>query len=350
MKPTHAKLVELARLVVLGNNEGMTSPETTGRALFAKVACTCFRLLGGLALLTATWEFVRLAGGLGAHPGSVAAWLNTFFAIILIVIWGAAGINLVRGRTSGWFTLCVLSCFSYLSCGFQPASFLHPWLCLWVGPLPFAADEFLTGPLALLFFFLLIVTRLAVHFSEPPRPPLSSWTWPRRVVLVLALSVLFASWWRAQEYLDLAAQDLVQEAWSASSEMKDDEAEAILRHVIAEYPFTTTWSQAMLTYAQQRQSRGQYHEAIMSYEILFGSRLGDCTPAPRLFDRWRDERNLASLGLAECYEFLGDYRQALRYARLADAAYRCRSWCGTCKASVSDEARQRVERLQALLE
>jgi len=350
MKSTRAKQAEIATPVDLGKNEGMTPPETTGRVLLARVAWTCLRLLGGLALLTAAWEFVRLAGGLAAHPSSVAAWLNAFFTVLLIVLWGTAGINLLRGRTSGWFTLCVLTCFSFLSFGFQPASFLHPWLCLWFGPLPFAADEFLTGPLALLFILLLIVTRLAVITAAPPEPPLSNWTWTRRVALVLALIVLFAGWGRANEYFDLAAQDLVREARSALSEKKDDKAEAILRRVIAEYPFTTAWSEAMLAQAQQQQSRGQYSEAITSYEIVLGSRLGDCTPAPRLFDCWRNERNSASVGLAECYESIGANRQALRYARLVDAAYRYHSGCGTCTASARDEARQRVERLQGLLE
>ena len=88
----------------------------------------------------------------------------------------------------------------------------------------------------------------------------------------------------------------------------------------------------------------------MCYKTMLGSRLGDCKPPPSLFLRFRMERNVACLGLAECYESLGDYRQALRYARLADTTYPCRSGCGTCDESIRAETRQLVERLQGLIE
>jgi hypothetical protein len=343
-------LCGIAMLVDLRNNGEMTPPQSTSRVIFSQVACTCFRVLGGLALLTATWEFVRLAGGLATHLTSVAAWIHTFFTMTLIVVWGAAGMNLLRGRTFGWCTLCVLTCFSILSCGFQPASFLHPWLCLWLGPLPLAADDYLTGPLAILFVLLLIATRIAVSFAGPPGPPLSGWTCLRRIALVPALALLFAGWWRVQESLELAGQNLVQEALSASREEQGVRAEVIWERVIAEYPFTMAWVGAVFTHAQQRQAGGQYYEAIATYKMLLGCRSGDCTPAHRLFVSSRLQRNSACIGLAECYESLGDYRQALHYARLADTTYHCRSGCGTCDDSMRKEAEKRVARLQELVE
>ena len=79
-------------------------------------------------------------------------------------------------------------------------------------------------------------------------------------------------------------------------------------------------------------------------------RFGDCTPAPSLFVWSHLQRNSACISLAECYESLGDYGQALRYAHLADTTYPCRSGCGTCDDSMRNEAEKRVERLQALVE
>ena len=237
-------------LVDLSNNDAMAPPQSTSRVVFSQLAWACFRLLGAVALLTAAWEFVPLASGFVTHLSSGAAWLTVFFAVPLIVLWGVSGFNLLRGRTSGCFTLCVLTCFSILSCGVQPASFLHPWLCLWLGPLPFAADVFLTEPLALLYLVLLLVTRVGVYFAGPPGPPLSIWTLLRRVALVPALTLLFVGWWRAQESLELAAWDLIYNAWSASRENKDVTANAILGRVIDEGPFTTAWCEARFTDAQ----------------------------------------------------------------------------------------------------
>jgi hypothetical protein len=56
----------------------------------------------------------------------------------------------------------------------------------------------------------------------------------------------------------------------------------------------------------------------------------------------RNYSNRSALVISECYEAMGRFGAALRYAWLAKTKYRYYSWCGTCYGSANFAMNKRI--------
>src|SRR5262249_27472306 len=79
---------------------------------------------------------------------------------------------------------------------------------------------------------------------------------------------------------------------------------------------------------------------------LLASDLNDTDPTPFLMNPYQNYHHSACMALVDCYERQGDFRTALRYARLGRDVYRFQSWCGTCLAESARSLPRRIARLE----
>jgi hypothetical protein len=56
----------------------------------------------------------------------------------------------------------------------------------------------------------------------------------------------------------------------------------------------------------------------------------------------RNYSNRSAMAISQCYEAMGQFSPALRYAWLAKTKYRYYSWCGTCYNSANFAMNKRI--------
>jgi hypothetical protein len=199
----------------------------------------------------------------------------------------------------------------------------------------------------LILLCLLIVARSALWLVGVSGPALTAWDFLWRPGLVVGLVFLFINCCYENELMNGRAHDLLTQGWGAERAIEHVKVRENLGRVMYEYPYTPTWCEAVGQEAYFLKKLGKHEEAIALYKTLLGG-LGSCIPAPSLLRQWHNECFDACDGLAECYEAKGDYRNALRYARLKQSAYRYNGGCGTCIDELRKELKLQIARLQGL--
>ena len=92
---------------------------------------------------------------------------------------------------------------------------------------------------------------------------------------------------------------------------------------------------------------GDPAEAIPYFEKVLASHPNDKEPGANLMEVYRNYSYYSAVGISECYQQMGNYREALHYARLAKNRYPYQSWCGTCIQQANWHLDKRIAYLSA---
>ena len=107
------------------------------------------------------------------------------------------------------------------------------------------------------------------------------------------------------------------------------------------------WGVATFNTALCLREQGRPREAIALLEELLESKLDDRDPSGYLMDLHQNYHHRACLAISACYEALGDFRSAVRYAVLARDRYRYYTGCGNCMMQARHELAEKIARLEA---
>jgi tetratricopeptide (TPR) repeat protein len=91
-----------------------------------------------------------------------------------------------------------------------------------------------------------------------------------------------------------------------------------------------SWPKAMFNLGLLEERQEHYPRAIGYFQSVLDSHPNDKEPGANLMQVYRNYSHRSVLSISECYEKMGQFQQALRYARLAQTRYPYQSWCGTC--------------------
>lgn len=116
------------------------------------------------------------------------------------------------------------------------------------------------------------------------------------------------------------------------------------RQIVEGYPYTTAWGSALFNTALDLRTRKCYREAILRFEELLGSGVDGCAFRGNLMQPYQNFHNNACLEISFCYEALGDYPSALRFALLARDKYPLKSMFGTL--DYYQDLKERIDRLE----
>jgi len=136
---------------------------------------------------------------------------------------------------------------------------------------------------------------------------------------------------------------LLREGNAAFRDDRPEEALTIWQCVIDDHPGTPAAETALLNVGGLLQSQGKYHEAIRVYRQIVPA--DQETPAKRESSEISFEgngRHYACVRISVCFEALGEYSEAARYAQLARHQYREWDFCGVYLGWKEDQLDKRI--------
>ena len=105
---------------------------------------------------------------------------------------------------------------------------------------------------------------------------------------------------------------------------------------------TPEWPKAVYNLGLLEMDRRNFPVAIEYFHAVIDSHPNDREEGGDITETNRNYTFRSAMAISECYESMGRYRDALRYARLAKTRYPFYSWCGTCTAGVSRMLNKRI--------
>jgi tetratricopeptide (TPR) repeat protein len=102
------------------------------------------------------------------------------------------------------------------------------------------------------------------------------------------------------------------------------------------------WPKAVFNLGLLESRRKNFPRAIAFFNEVLQSHPNDKEPGGNLTETNRNYSFRSAMAISECYEAMGAYRLALRYAWLAKTKYPYYSWCGTCLANANRGVNQRI--------
>ncbi len=141
------------------------------------------------------------------------------------------------------------------------------------------------------------------------------------------------------------ARALLKLANRAYQEKDSQTAFALWQHVEDHYEGTQAWAEALLKAGSALQELKEYQRAIDTFKkIPPWARRRGVTGAKHSFSSG-NYCHYAALEVSKCYEALGRYGEALRFAQQAKSKYPFRSFCGTCQDNHEAKTNKRIRRL-----
>jgi tetratricopeptide (TPR) repeat protein len=98
---------------------------------------------------------------------------------------------------------------------------------------------------------------------------------------------------------------------------------------------TSAWPKAVFNLGLLEEKRSNFSRAVSHFDAVLKSHPNDQEPGSNLMETNRNYSNRCAWQISMCYEGMGNYREALRYAWLARTRYRYVSWSGTCQQAAS---------------
>ena len=105
---------------------------------------------------------------------------------------------------------------------------------------------------------------------------------------------------------------------------------------------SSEWPKAMFNLGLLEYKRSNFSEAIGYFDAVLNSHPNDKEPGGNLMETNRNYSNRSAIAISQCYEAMGQFSPALRYAWLAKTKYRYYSWCGTCYSSANLAMNKRI--------
>jgi tetratricopeptide (TPR) repeat protein len=270
-------------------------------------------------------------------------WLEIGTNLVLWVPCVAGGLVLLRGRPSGFYPLYALAALLLLGW----TVLLHPDLYRLLGRPPVWV-AYRNWPVGVAALALVVSAHLFTLRFVPAEPADRHHPWLSELGLLLGIAALYTSCCYGRRGVEREAGEVVRRANAAYEEGRQEEALGEWAVVIDRYPFTSAWGLAIYNTGIHERDQGRYGEAITRFESLLGSGLDDRDPSGYLMEAYQNYHHQACLQMSVCYEALGDYPSALRFAVLARDAYPYQSWCGTCLMEAGQALHERIQRLERL--
>ena len=133
------------------------------------------------------------------------------------------------------------------------------------------------------------------------------------------------------------------EAGNAAFETGDvTKAEARWMEIRECAPGTLEWPKAVFNVGLLEYKRHNFPQAISHFDAVLQSHPNDKEPGGNLMQTNRNYTNRSAMAISECYEAMGQFSPALRYAWLAKTKYRYYSWCGTCISGANFAMNKRI--------
>lgn len=107
-------------------------------------------------------------------------------------------------------------------------------------------------------------------------------------------------------------------------------------------PGTPDWPKAVFNLGLLEEKRHNFPQAIAYFNEVLHAHPNDQEPGGNLMETNRNYSFRSAMAISECYEAMGAYYSALRYARLAKTKYRYYSWCGTCLEAANSAVNRRI--------
>jgi tetratricopeptide (TPR) repeat protein len=296
---------------------------------------------GALSLVLAAWLAVLHIAELPRHFDLLSYWIELGLTLPVGLLCGAGGLFLIRGRRSGYrfiyagVFLLVIGWYGPHLPGLRQVLVPHlgvPAVARW--------------PVNIALLAVIIATHLLsrrLPDGAPPRPPKASWL---RVSLISLAAICYLSCLYCWAGVEQEVGMVVRRAGSDYAAGREREAMEAWDRVIATYPHTSAWGVAVFDSGLCERRRGHYREAIGRFELILPAPLDDRLPGGNLMEAYQNFHHDACVQLSGCYEELGDYGAALRYARLARDTYPFESWCGTCLMQERAALRERIDSLE----
>ena len=105
---------------------------------------------------------------------------------------------------------------------------------------------------------------------------------------------------------------------------------------------SSEWPKAMFNLGLLEYKRSNFPGAIGYFDAVLNSHPNDKEPGGNLMETNRNYSNRSAIGISQCYEAMGQFSPALRFAWLAKTKYRYYSWCGTCYSSANFAMNKRI--------
>jgi tetratricopeptide (TPR) repeat protein len=107
-------------------------------------------------------------------------------------------------------------------------------------------------------------------------------------------------------------------------------------------PGSSEWPKAMFNLGLLEYRRNDFSRAITYLDAVLHSHPNEKEPGGSLMETNRNYSNRSAMATSQCYEAMGQFSQALRYAWLAKTKYHYYSWCGTCYSSANFAMNKRI--------
>ena len=107
-------------------------------------------------------------------------------------------------------------------------------------------------------------------------------------------------------------------------------------------PASQDWPKAVFNLGLLEYKRDNLRQAIKYFDEVLQSHPNDKEPGANLMETNRNYSYRSALAISQCYETMGSFGSALRYAWLAKTKYTYYSWCGTCYDSASFALNKRI--------
>jgi tetratricopeptide (TPR) repeat protein len=95
-------------------------------------------------------------------------------------------------------------------------------------------------------------------------------------------------------------------------------------------PATPEWPRAVFNLGLLEYKRNNLRQAVTYFDEVLQSHPNDKEPGGSIMETNRNYSFRSAMAVSQCYEAMGEFSSALRYAWLAKTKYRYYSWCGTC--------------------
>jgi tetratricopeptide (TPR) repeat protein len=105
---------------------------------------------------------------------------------------------------------------------------------------------------------------------------------------------------------------------------------------------TPDWPKAVFNLGLLEYRRNNLRQAIAYFNQVLQAQPNDKEPGGNIMETNRNYSNRSALAISQCYEAMGAYGSALRYARLAQTKYPYYSWCGTCYNNANFALNKRI--------
>ena len=129
---------------------------------------------------------------------------------------------------------------------------------------------------------------------------------------------------------DLDAEDLLDSGNNAYTSGNFQGAEEKWLDARKCHRSSNAWPKAVFNLGLLEMDMKNYLQSIAYFDEVLQSHPNDKEPGESIMQVYRNYSHRSALEISVCFENMGNYPQALHYARLAKTRYPNHSWCGTC--------------------